>query len=299
MIEPAEQGPARGRHEHGVRRQVAVRDLRLAAVRVVEGGEHVADHRDLLVERQGQRALLDVLPQRVPGHVRGHQDVAILGLGRKELPHGENVRVTGQRRHRPVGVLDATAFLPALVLRAVRIDRVHAEPGRAAALGAEERVPGTVLRVPVGPAEPLLHLPRAKARRPFPRLGAADDRLLHRTEVPADVGRASRRDAGLGLEKGDALPEVRHRRPILAAGVLDEGIGCRHQHRGVDVQAAERPVRRVLVADQRLQRLCVPAQNRERRMIWRAPLRVPLAAVDVDVTAGALDVNHVDAVWTD
>ena len=153
----------------------------------------------------------------------------------------------------------------------------------------------TVLRVPVGPAQPLLYLPRAEARRPLPRLGPTHNRLLHGAELRADVGGSPRRDAARGLEEGDALLEVGDGRPVLAAGILHEGVGCGHQHRGIDVQPRERAVRRVLVADQRLQRLRVPSQNRERRLVRRAPLRVPLAAVDVDVTARALDVDHVDA----
>ena len=112
-------------------------DLRVAPVSVVEGGEDVSNHGNLLVERQGQRALLDVLPQRVPGHVRGDENETILGLGGEELPHGEDVRVPRQRRHGPVGVLDAAAFPSALVFREVRIDGVNAKPGGAAPFRAE------------------------------------------------------------------------------------------------------------------------------------------------------------------
>ena len=296
VIEAAEQRPARSPDDHRVRGQVPMHHLGLAPVRVVEGREHVAGDRDLLVEGQRQRALPDVLPQRVSGHVPGDQDEAVLGLRGEELPHGEDVRVSGQRRHRPERVLDAAALAPALRFRAVGVHRVDANPGRPAALRAEEGVPGAVLRVPVGSAELLLDLPVAVAGRRVPRPGLTDDRLPHLAEVGADVGGPAVRDPGSRLEEGGAFAEVGDRRPVLAARVLRQRIGGGHQHRGVDVQAAERPVGRIPVADQRLERLRVLAQERQRRVVGRAPFRVPLAAVDVDEAARALHVDHVDAV---
>ena len=85
----------------------------------------------------------------------------------------------------------------------------------------------------------------------------------------------------------------------MAARILHVGVGCGHQHRGIDMDAAELPVGGMLVADKRLQRLGVAAQERERRVVRRAPLGIPLAAVDIDQAARALDVDYVDAVRTE
>ena len=182
--------------------------LGLAPVDVVEGGEHVADDRDLLVEGQRQDALPDVLPQRVSGHVLGHQDEAILGFRGEEIPHGENVRMSGQRRHRLEHILDADALDGPALLREVGIHRVDAKPYGDAAPCAEEGMPGAVLRVPVGSAELLLDLPVAVAGRHLLRLGAADDRLLYLPEQSPDVGGPTLQDSCSRLEEGGALPEV-------------------------------------------------------------------------------------------
>ena len=69
--------------------------LRLALVGMDECGQYVTHDRDLLIEGKRQRALLDVLPHSVPRHVLRDQDEAVLGLVRKQVPHGEDVRVSG------------------------------------------------------------------------------------------------------------------------------------------------------------------------------------------------------------
>ena len=71
MVEATEQRAAGGADEHCVRRQVAMHDLRLATVRMIECGQDVAHNRDLLVEGECKCVLRDVLPQGVSGHVLG------------------------------------------------------------------------------------------------------------------------------------------------------------------------------------------------------------------------------------
>ena len=97
-------------------------------------------------------------------------------------------------------------------------------------------------------------------------------------------------------EERRALPEMRDRRPVPAAGVLHVRVGRGHEHRGLDVHAAEGLVGRTLVADQRLQRLGVAAQHRQRRVVRRAPRGVPRAAVDVYQAARTFHVDQVHAV---
>ena len=271
-------------------------DLRLTAMRVSECGQHVAHDRDLLVEGERQRPLRDVLSQGVTGHVLRDQHEPTLVLVRKEVPNRQDVRVTGQCRHRPEGVLDASPFGLSLRIGEVRIDRVHPQPRTADLPGAEKGMAGAVLRVSIGAAQPFLDLPVAIARRGVPRSGAPDDGSLNLPQTRPDVGGSAGRDAFRGLEERGALREVGDRRCVPAAGVLHVGVGCSHQHRGVGVHAPQGPVGRILVANQRLQRLRVAAKDRQRGVIRRAPLRVPLAAVDIHEAARALHVDQVHAV---
>ena len=80
--------------------------LRLGAVRMVERRQRAANDCYLLVERERHRALLDVLPQSVPGHVFGDQHKLVLSLVREEIAHGEDMGVTRQRCYRLEGILD-------------------------------------------------------------------------------------------------------------------------------------------------------------------------------------------------
>ena len=136
VVEAAEKRAAGFADEHRVRCQVAVHDLRLTAMRVIEGGQHVAHDRDLLVEGERQRCLRDVLSQRMTGHVLRDQHEPTLVLVRKEITNRQDVRMTGQRRHRPEGVLDASPFGPAICIGEVRIDRIHPQPRTADLPGA-------------------------------------------------------------------------------------------------------------------------------------------------------------------
>src|SRR5262249_22804055 len=49
VVEPAQERASGTAHQDGVSREVAMNDLRLAPVRVVERGEHVPDDEDLLI----------------------------------------------------------------------------------------------------------------------------------------------------------------------------------------------------------------------------------------------------------
>ena len=158
---------------------------------------------------------------------------------------------------------------------------------------------GSILRVAVGAAEFLFDLPVAVAGWRAPRLGAPHDGAPYLCQVTPDVGGPARGDTLGRLEERGALCEIGDCRCVLTARILDVGIGCRHQYRGVDVYAAERPVGRMLVADERLQRLGVAAQDGERRVVRRTALRIPLAAVDIDQPARTLHVDDVDAVRTE
>ena len=201
-----------------------------------------------------------------------------------------------QRRHRTEGVLDAPAFTTALGLRQVRVDRIHPQPCGAAAPGAEQRVAGAILRVAVRAAELLFDLPVPEAQGRAPGGRPSGDRPLYLAKVLPDVRGPAGRNPLCGLEEGGALLQIRDRRCVLAAGILHVGIRRGHQHRGIHVHAAQGAIRRMLVADQRLHSLRVAAQDRERRMVGGASLRVPPAAVDVYRAPRALHVDQVDAV---
>src|SRR5258708_6226743 len=163
-------------------------DLRLASVGMVQGSEDVPDDGDLLVVSECQAALLDVLAQALASDVFGNEGEPIpCVLVVEELPDRENVGMTGKVRQRSECVADELHLPLALIVGQVGVDLIDAKTRGAAAPCPEERVPRTVLGIAVGPAELLLDLPVAVARRRALRLRTAHDGLLDHAKLCPDV----------------------------------------------------------------------------------------------------------------